>query len=186
MTRRAPRATLNAIVVALVTLVLAGAVLAAPGSAAADPYKPVRKHAAKRHVVKRVSRGLRAVQIANHLTGIPYRWGGSSPRGGFDCSGLVQYVYAKVGIHLPHYAAGQYGAAAASRASRCGRAISSSSPVSATSASTPAAGSSSTRLGVARPSAGRGSRRTGATTAPRVSSQPRAACSPLPERPAKI
>lgn len=109
MTRRAPRATLNAIVVALVTLVLAGAVLAAPGSAAADPHKQARKHVAKRHVVKRVSRGLRAVQIANHLTGIPYRWGGSSPRGGFDCSGLVQYVYAKVGIHLPHYAAGQYG-----------------------------------------------------------------------------
>ena len=113
MTRRAPRATLNAIVVALVTLVLVlGAVLAAPGSAAADPqrpHKPARKHAAKRHVKKRVSRGLRAVQIANHLTGIPYRWGGSSPRAGFDCSGLVQYVYAKVGIHLPHYAAGQYG-----------------------------------------------------------------------------
>jgi cell wall-associated NlpC family hydrolase len=108
MTRRAPRATLNAIVVTLVTLVLAGAVLAAPGSAAADPHKPTRKHA-ERHVVKRVSRGLRAVQIANHLTGIPYRWGGSSPGGGFDCSGLVQYVYAKVGIHLPHYAAGQYG-----------------------------------------------------------------------------
>ena len=56
-----------------------------------------------------MSAGLRAVQIANHLTGIPYRWGGASPRSGFDCSGLVQYVYAKVGIHLPHYAAGQYG-----------------------------------------------------------------------------
>jgi cell wall-associated NlpC family hydrolase len=112
MTRRAPRATLNAIVVALVTLVLAGAVLAAPGSAAAGSQqrdKPARKHAVKRHVENRVSRGLRAVQIANHLTGIPYRWGGSSPRAGFDCSGLVQYVYAKVGIDLPHYAAGQFG-----------------------------------------------------------------------------
>ena len=53
--------------------------------------------------------GLRAVQIANQLTGVPYRWGGSSPGSGFDCSGLVQYVYAKVGIELPHYAAGQYG-----------------------------------------------------------------------------
>jgi peptidoglycan DL-endopeptidase CwlO len=109
MTRRAPRATLNAIVIALVTFALACAVLAAPGSAAADPHKPARKHATERHVQKRVSRGLRAVQIANHLTGVPYRWGGASPRAGFDCSGLVQYVYAKVGIHLPHYAAGQYG-----------------------------------------------------------------------------
>jgi peptidoglycan DL-endopeptidase CwlO len=112
MSRRAPRAILNVVVVALVASLLVGAVLAAPGSAASDPrqpHKPGRKHAAKRHVEKRVSLGLRAVQIANHLTGVPYRWGGASPRGGFDCSGLVQYVYAKVGINLPHYAAGQYG-----------------------------------------------------------------------------
>ena len=111
MSRRAPRAVLNAVVVALATLVLvlASAVLAAPGSAAADPPKPAKKHVAKRHLAQRVSAGLRAVQIANHLTGVPYRWGGASPRSGFDCSGLVQYVYAKVGIHLPHYAAGQYG-----------------------------------------------------------------------------
>jgi cell wall-associated NlpC family hydrolase len=114
MTRRARRATLNAVVVALATLVLVSASgwFAAPGRAAADakrPHKHARKHAAKRHINKRASRGLRAVQIANHLTGIPYRWGGASPRAGFDCSGLVQYVYAKVGIQLPHYAAGQYG-----------------------------------------------------------------------------
>ena len=110
MTRRGPRAVPNAIVVALaaLVLVLTSAVLASPGKAAADPGKPARKHAAKRHVKKRMSAGIRAVQIANHLTGIPYRWGGSSPSG-FDCSGLVQYVYAKVGVHLPHYAAGQYG-----------------------------------------------------------------------------
>ena len=111
MTRRGPRAVPNAIVVALaaLVLVLTSAVLASPGKAAADPGKPARKHAAKRHVKKRMSAGIRAVQIANHLTGIPYRWGGASPRAGFDCSGLVQYVYGKVGIRLPHYAAAQYG-----------------------------------------------------------------------------
>ena len=115
MIRRGPRAIPNAIVVVLATLALllaSTAALATPGSAATDPprvHKPARKHAGKRHVETRVSAGLRAVQIANHLTGIPYRWGGASPRAGFDCSGLVQYVYAKVGIHLPHYAAGQYG-----------------------------------------------------------------------------
>jgi cell wall-associated NlpC family hydrolase len=108
MTRRGPRAIPNVILVAFTTLVLllAGA---APGGAATDPHKPMRDRPAKRHVEKRVSRGLRAVQIANHLTGIPYRWGGASPQGGFDCSGLVQYVYRKLGVSLPHYAAGQYG-----------------------------------------------------------------------------
>ena len=108
MTRRPPRGALNA-VVATLALILASAVLAAPGSASVDPHKPARKHAAKRHVKNRVTPGLRAVQIANHLTGIPYSWGGASPRAGFDCSGLVRYVYGKVGIDLPHHAASQYG-----------------------------------------------------------------------------
>jgi len=102
MTRRAVAAAHIAIVALAVVL---GTAIVAPAAAATDP--PARGPA-PRHA-KRVSPGLRAVQIANQLTGIPYRWGGASPRSGFDCSGLVQYVYAKVGIHLPHYAAGQYG-----------------------------------------------------------------------------
>ena len=47
------------------------------------------------------------VQIARKYVGAPYRWGGSSPSG-FDCSGLVRYVYAQVGVELPHNAAKQY------------------------------------------------------------------------------
>lgn len=43
------------------------------------------------------------VTIANRQLGIPYVWGGASRRG-FDCSGLVQYVYGKVGIRLPRTA----------------------------------------------------------------------------------
>ncbi|WP_022796799.1 NlpC/P60 family protein [Bavariicoccus seileri] len=40
------------------------------------------------------------LEIAQQFIGVPYVWGGTSPSG-FDCSGLVQYVYAKVGRSLP-------------------------------------------------------------------------------------
>jgi cell wall-associated NlpC family hydrolase len=49
------------------------------------------------------------VGIAMQYLGIPYRWGGSSPSTGFDCSGFTMYVFSQVGVSLPHNAAMQYG-----------------------------------------------------------------------------
>jgi len=48
------------------------------------------------------------VGIALQYLGVPYVWGGSSPSTGFDCSGFTSYVFAQVGVSLPHHAASQY------------------------------------------------------------------------------
>jgi cell wall-associated NlpC family hydrolase len=41
-----------------------------------------------------------AVKVAKRYLGVPYLWGGTTPRG-FDCSGLVQYCYRQIGISIP-------------------------------------------------------------------------------------
>jgi cell wall-associated NlpC family hydrolase len=48
------------------------------------------------------------VGIAMQYLGTPYVYGGASPSG-FDCSGFVMYVFAQIGVSLPHNAAAQYG-----------------------------------------------------------------------------
>ncbi len=69
--------------------------------AAPDPFlendilTPVAKHNA-------------VVSSAIQYLGIKYQWGGATPATGFDCSGLVTYVFAKLGVSLPHYTVSQY------------------------------------------------------------------------------
>jgi cell wall-associated NlpC family hydrolase len=53
--------------------------------------------------------GLEALEVAESYIGTPYVWGGDSP-GGFDCSGLVQWVYAEAGLSLPRTAQAQFDA----------------------------------------------------------------------------
>jgi cell wall-associated NlpC family hydrolase len=113
MTSFSRRSSLHAMLVLALVAVVLTAAFARPAVAAAHAAQPIDKPHAKKRAKKKQkrkpSRGLRAVQIANHLTGIPYVWGGASPRSGFDCSGLVQYVYRKIGVSLPHYTVSLYG-----------------------------------------------------------------------------
>lgn len=61
---------------------------------------PVSQHPAPIREVSKVQADIQAQ--AMDLIGVPYRYGGTSPTTGFDCSGLIGYVYLEAaGIKLP-------------------------------------------------------------------------------------
>ena len=45
------------------------------------------------------------IEHTRSLLGVKYKWAGLNPDKGLDCSGIVKYVFAKLGIDLPHHAA---------------------------------------------------------------------------------
>jgi hypothetical protein len=47
------------------------------------------------------------VEAARRYLGVPYRWGGTDPATGLDCSGLVQRVFADLGVDVPRTVADQ-------------------------------------------------------------------------------
>jgi hypothetical protein len=53
--------------------------------------------------------GERAASYARRLVGMPYVHGGDSPQSGFDCSGLVRFVYGHFGVTLPHSSYADFG-----------------------------------------------------------------------------
>ena len=55
--------------------------------------------------------GQRLLGIAESFVGAPYRYGGSSPQAGFDCSGLVLRVHELAGLAVPRTAEAQHAAA---------------------------------------------------------------------------
>jgi cell wall-associated NlpC family hydrolase len=88
---------------------LAGANLQ-PSTQAPAPAQPADAAAAAVPAAPpvQIAAGEEALGVAMRYIGTPYKWGGSDPATGFDCSGLVQYAYAQEGVQLPRVAAEQF------------------------------------------------------------------------------
>ena len=75
-------------------------------SAASAVAAEERKKKTSRSARSFAVRSAKVMRTGNSLKGVPYRAGGSTPRG-FDCSGFTSYVFRKAGVSLPHSATAQ-------------------------------------------------------------------------------
>ena len=101
------------LVISLVACVCLAAVFAT-GTSGVSPLRgqtPFRLESPARFVLPakppRLTLSEKAVRLARKQLGVRYSYGGASPAG-FDCSGLVSWVYGRLGIGLPHNAAALY------------------------------------------------------------------------------
>ena len=93
------------------TILLGAITLAAASSAVAQESAPVKALSerapnpngpfARLSIPQRDS----IIEHTRSLLGTRYKWAGATPEKGLDCSGFVKYVFAKLGIELPHHAA---------------------------------------------------------------------------------
>jgi cell wall-associated NlpC family hydrolase len=94
-----------------ITIGLGGSVHRSDATAAASPPIPAaaatsattyhpRSDAVQPSLMILSGRGMDVVETALDVLGSPYQWGGTAENG-FDCSGLIQYAYARHGIRLP-------------------------------------------------------------------------------------
>lgn len=93
------RARFPFVAAGLLLLALAGC-----ASVPVDPYPDAEGDPAPMERDRDI--GMTAARAALRMIGVPYRYGGASPDG-FDCSGLVQYAFARAGRRLPRSVEGQ-------------------------------------------------------------------------------
>ena len=67
-----------------------------------------RSHKRQQHASRNRTPQINAVLVAKKQLNKKYRWGGTNPHTGFDCSGLIQYAYKASKVHLPRTAAAQF------------------------------------------------------------------------------